>query len=277
MAEQWNEKDTLRQMTSKFNGAVDDLEGLKKSSAQVNQATEKRFTEMDKKVSKKFQEVNEELTKKVSSVSAEDIGLGSVDNTSDSEKPVSIAQQEAIDSAKADILETVETKITSEEADSSEILGNGDNPEVSNPIKEYINDRIQEIASQGGVTPVSTATTTVAGVIRASEDIEVDSRTGKATIPKLAELSEHVTSSLNAVSEALEQTNNASVKAVKLVGNLDALATENKTSLVAAVNEVFQLGNKTKTKLVDILVAKGKSCSTSDSWDTLLGYVENLN
>ena len=61
------------------------------------------------------------------------------------------------------------------------------------------------------------------------------------------------------------------------VGTLSSLQTSAKNNLVAAINEVFQSGNNAKQKLVDALVAKGQSCSTSDNWDTLIGKVGNIN
>jgi hypothetical protein len=57
------------------------------------------------------------------------------------------------------------------------------------------------------------------------------------------------------------------------IGALDNLKTSNKGSLVAAINEVFQSGTNAKQQLVDALVAKGVTCSTSDSWDTLMNHI----
>ena len=53
------------------------------------------------------------------------------------------------------------------------------------------------------------------------------------------------------------------------------LQTTNKT-IIGAINEVFQLGNNVKRNLVDALVAKGVSCSTSDSFDSLIDSVANM-
>ena len=60
------------------------------------------------------------------------------------------------------------------------------------------------------------------------------------------------------------------------MGELEDLETADKTSIVSAINEVFQLGTNRKQELVDILVAKGADCSTNDSWEDLLAEVENL-
>ena len=54
-----------------------------------------------------------------------------------------------------------------------------------------------------------------------------------------------------------------------------SLNTTDKT-IVGAINEVFQSGNDAKKGLVDALVAKGQSCSTSDTWSTLTGKISNL-
>lgn len=51
------------------------------------------------------------------------------------------------------------------------------------------------------------------------------------------------------------------------IGTLTSLKTENKSSLVEAINEVFQSGNNTKQGLVDVLVARGLDhISTSNTW-----------
>ena len=54
-----------------------------------------------------------------------------------------------------------------------------------------------------------------------------------------------------------------------------SLNTTDKT-IVGAINEVFQSGNSAKQGLVDALVAKGQSCSTSDTWSTLISKISNL-
>ena len=52
----------------------------------------------------------------------------------------------------------------------------------------------------------------------------------------------------------------------------NTLNTTDKT-IVGAINELFQCGNNVKQNLVDALVAKGVSCSTSDSFDTLINDI----
>lgn len=52
------------------------------------------------------------------------------------------------------------------------------------------------------------------------------------------------------------------------------LATNSK-DIVGAINEVFQSGNNVKQNLVDALIAKGVSCSTSDSFESLISKIIN--
>ena len=60
------------------------------------------------------------------------------------------------------------------------------------------------------------------------------------------------------------------------IGNMTKLQTTDKNNLVDAINEVFQLGNNVKQNLVDTLVAKGVSCSTSNSFDELFKFMEEM-
>lgn len=57
--------------------------------------------------------------------------------------------------------------------------------------------------------------------------------------------------------------------------NSTSLATNSK-DIVGAINEVFQLGVNVKQNLVDALIAKGASCSTSDSFMTLINLIYGL-
>lgn len=260
MAEEWQQKDNLRTMTSKYNAAIQELEELKTSSTQVNQATEAKFTQMEQYMTEQIQQINEELDQKVSNVTAEDLGLGNVDNTADIDKPVSTAQQQAITDAKAELLAEM---LTSEEI--GQEISVGSNPEVSAPVKEYIDDRIQEIGAQSGVISYGIASTDVLGVVKASDDVSVDSETGALSVPKLTQITEKLN---QAVVEFTKDHDN--------MGTLTDLQTTDKSTLVAAINETFQLGSEKKAKLVENLTAMGITCSTSESWETLLGYVLDI-
>lgn len=254
----WKDKDTLRNMTSKYNGAVsqfqNSIQELSESSQQVNEATEKKFSELQTSVDKQFEEVSEELGKKVESVTAADIGLGNVDNTSDKDKPVSTAQQKAID----DAIDKFASEFT-EEIPGEEPIG--DDPEVSTPVKEYIDDQIKDAVAH---IAIGVASDTVLGGIKSSDDIKVDPKSGKATVPALAELTR--------VKESLNSNNQTTQKMLDNQGTIEDLQTEDKT-LVGAINEVFQLGSERKTTLVENLTAMGVTCSTDEDWSSLLAKV----
>ena len=61
------------------------------------------------------------------------------------------------------------------------------------------------------------------------------------------------------------------------LGNGDELLTNNKTTVVAAINEVFQSGVNVKQNLVDALIAKGIECSTSNTFEELIIKVNELS
>lgn len=262
MAQKWEQKDNLCTMTSKFNDAVQELEDLKESSTQVNEATEERFTQMEQSVSEQFHQVNEELEKKVSSVTAEDLGLGEVDNTSDIDKPVSTAQQKAID----DAIDKFADEFTQEIPGDDPI---GDDPEVSTPVKRYIDEKIKDAVAHVGI---GVASETVLGGVKASEDIAVDPTTGKATVKGYAEQKKLISS----IKESLNSNNEVTQKLLDNQGTLEQLQTTEKTSLVGAINETFQLGSERKAKLVENLTAMRVSCSTSDTWESLLAKVLDI-
>ena len=60
------------------------------------------------------------------------------------------------------------------------------------------------------------------------------------------------------------------------LGNADELLTNNKTTVVAAINEVFQSGVNVKQNLVDALIAKNIDCSTSNSFDELISMINEI-
>ena len=61
------------------------------------------------------------------------------------------------------------------------------------------------------------------------------------------------------------------------IGALSNLNTTTQTSIVDAINEVFQSGNNVKGNLVDALVAKGMDISTSESWDNIITAVRDFS
>ena len=69
-AQPWELKDTLRQMTQKFNDAVAAINELQDSSTTVNAATTERLTQLETQFNTSIQELSNELETKVSEVSA---------------------------------------------------------------------------------------------------------------------------------------------------------------------------------------------------------------
>lgn len=144
-------------------------------------------------------------------------------------------------------------KLTSETT--GDTIENEGEPAVSPDARTYIDTKIQEAISE---TEYEVATTTTLGLVKASSDVEV-ADDGTMSVPELHTINNNVTT--------LDNRYNARI------GVLDNLVTGNKTSLVAAINETFRLGSEKKAKLVENLTARGITCSTNDSWETLLGYI----
>lgn len=259
----WKEKDTLRTMTSKYNNAVsrfhERIEQLEDNAEKVNQGTQQQFDELDEALGQKFEQITQSLSKKIESVSAADVGLGECDNTSDMDKPVSTAQQQAIDAA----IDKFASEFTEEIPDEDPI---GDDPEVSGPVKQYIDERIQDAVAHTGI---GIASDKVLGGIKASDEIEVDQVTGKATVKGYSDLKKEVSD----VKESLNSNNQVTQKVSDNQGDMEELQTEDKTTLVGAINEVFQLGSERKAILVENLTAMGVTCSTEETWEILLAKV----
>lgn len=261
----WQEKDTLRNMTSKHNSSVEyfheRVESLEKTSSEVNQGTLQKFEELDTELEEKFDQLSKEIDKKAENITAEDIGLGNVDNTSDMDKPVSTAQQKAIDDAIEQFAEEFTEEIPGEDPI-------GDDPEISAPVKEYIEERIKDAVSK---TSVGIASENVLGGIKASDDIDVNQTTGKATVKGYSDLKQSVSS----LKETMDSNNRVTQKVSDNQGTMENLQTEDKTTLVGAINEVFQLGSEKKSKFVENLTALGVECSTDETWEEL--FVKMLN
>lgn len=96
MARKWENQDSARTMKDKYNSTAEEVENLKRSGKEINQATQDALDELDEKIGKKIE-------------TKEDIGLGHVDNTADEDKPVSNPQRNFVERA-------VEDMITSEPA-----------------------------------------------------------------------------------------------------------------------------------------------------------------
>ena len=235
-AQPWELKDTLRQMTQKFNDAVAAINELQDSSTTVNAATTERLTQLETTFNESIQELSDELDTKVSEVSAVAIGLDKVDNTSDMDKPVSTAQQAAIDAAVADM-------VTSEEIGDELNTLNLYDPEISPPVKQYIENRMAELFNGLGTTytpEYNIASESQLGVVKSGGDATINQTTGQIEIPKLAQI-DTVKASLQAVTQSLESNNQVTTKTANDIGDLVNLQTTNKTSLVDAINELYQM------------------------------------
>lgn len=186
MAEKWQKNDTISVMTEKFNNTIDEMNELKESSTQVNQATTDAISALKTEIEDSISDLQEEVDKKDEGTTAESLGLGNVDNTSDADKPVSTAQKQAIDDATEEMITSEEADLTAESTD--------DNPELSAPlkaaIKAYIETAMKDVEAEQGVTSYGIATQRNLGVVLSGNDIDVDAETGKVTVPKLAEIKE---------------------------------------------------------------------------------------
>lgn len=272
--EKWKERDSLQKMVSKFNALVEELENLKSTSSETNEATQKKLTELSEqfqntmtetreRIMGELEDISEELARKIESES-DDIELEDTDlNVNDINRPVSIPQQEAINAAKEEILAVAEEKLTSEEI-SGEIDGE-DSPEVSPEVKAYVEKMIiQALAGrdlkahylnnklifntpQPGVIGYDVASMIALGMVKASADVQVDPVSGKMSVPRLNEISERI----EEVNTTLTKAYTTLIKGVqamaKDIGNVQGLKTESKQDLASAINEVFEIASGNNT------------------------------
>lgn len=63
------------------------------------------------------------------------------------------------------------------------------------------------------------------------------------------------------------------------IGNKNTLATSHKTTLVGAINEAFSLGNSRKTELVDLLLSldNGLPITHQSTWEQILSAAEDIS
>ena len=55
------------------------------------------------------------------------------------------------------------------------------------------------------------------------------------------------------------------------IGNIDELATDSRTDLVSAINDILEFNNETKEQLKDVLIANGVEISEGESWESIIG------
>lgn len=91
MAKKWEIQDSARTMTNKYNEVAEEVNDLKNNSGKMNEVTKEAF-----------QQIREDMSKKIEDKSQ--LGLDKVDNTPDSEKPVSNPQARAIEWATEEML-----------------------------------------------------------------------------------------------------------------------------------------------------------------------------
>lgn len=237
----WEYKDTLRQMTEKFNAAVEAIIALQESTGSVNTATSEQLQQIQTTFEQELENIKTELNSKVNSVTVEDLHLENVDNTSDLDKPVSTATQQAIDAA-------VEDMATTEEVGDELVTDNLYDPDISAPVKQYIEERLAELftAYTGGEwqPEYNIATDTKLGVIKSGSEVTVDQNTGKLTIPALNGILVRITTletNVTALSSSLETNNAATSQLVQDRGIMSNLQTTNKSSIVGSINEIHQL------------------------------------
>lgn len=237
----WEYKDTLRQMTEKFNAAVEAVIALQESTGSVNTATSEQLQQIQTTFEQELESIKSELNNKVSSVTVADLHLDNVDNTSDLDKPVSTATQQAIDKA-------VEDMATTEEVGAELATDNLYDPDISAPVKQYVEERLAELftAYTGGTwqPEYNIATDTKLGVIKSGDVVTVDQNTGKLTIPALDGILNRLTTletNVDAIRNSLETNNAATSQLTQDRGTMSALQTNNKSSLVGAINEIRQL------------------------------------
>lgn len=237
----WEYKDTLRQMTEKFNAAVEAIIALQGSTGSVSTATLEQLQQIQTTFEQELENIRTELDNKVNSVTVEDLHLENVDNTSDLDKPVSTATQQAIDRA-------VENMATTEEAGAELNTDNLYDPDISAPIKQYIEERLTELFNaytSGDWKPeYNIATDTQLGVIKSGSEVTVDPNTGKLSVPSLNEILVRLNTlevNVTDISNSLETNNAATSQLTQDRGIMSNLQTTTKSSIVGAINEIHQM------------------------------------
>ena len=198
----WQQKDTLRTMTEKFNSAMQLLSELEEMSKTVTPGVQEEIDKLSGTLEEKIATVTESITEAVSGVTAQSLGLGYVDNTHDADKPVSAAQKEAIDAVAAKM-------ITSEESE-YEGVDAGSDPAISDPIKEYINQAIKvalkDLAAEENVISYGVADNLNLGVVRSSissGNVYVNPTTGIMSVNGLEDALEAVDTMVTQVNQVV--------------------------------------------------------------------------
>ena len=59
------------------------------------------------------------------------------------------------------------------------------------------------------------------------------------------------------------------------IGNINELATDSRTDLVSAINDILEFNNETKEQLINILSSKGVDCSNNQSFNQILNILNS--
>lgn len=59
------------------------------------------------------------------------------------------------------------------------------------------------------------------------------------------------------------------------IGNINELATDSRTDLVSAINDILEFNNETKEQLKDVLIANGVEIGEGESWESIIGKLND--
>lgn len=146
MAQKWENNDSARTMTRKFNETVEQINGYEKTNRQTEQTA---------------QEIRELLETKVTRETAKkDLNLDNVDNTSDMDKPLSNPQARALEFATENMLVSQGIGVTIDgpdpglivklHVDNNKLIITTDASEVAERVQVYVKNSKLVLISIGG-------------------------------------------------------------------------------------------------------------------------------
>ena len=59
------------------------------------------------------------------------------------------------------------------------------------------------------------------------------------------------------------------------IGNINELATDSRTDLVSAINDILEFNNETKEQLKEVLIANGVEIGEGESWESIIGKLND--
>lgn len=60
------------------------------------------------------------------------------------------------------------------------------------------------------------------------------------------------------------------------IGNINELATDSRTDLVSAINDILEFNNETKEQLKEVLIANGVEIGEGESWESIIGKLNSI-